>query len=174
MLKTAARLILLCALLVALPAAAQTPAATVAGPAEALAWRAFQACLAVSRDATLDTAAAQAGFLKDEQGWVAEIGERTLTLELATPSSPPGARACVMVARGPLADHAGFGKRLDAWALKEGFSPAITGTTPGGGQAARYATPDQARAVVLANYPDTGNPDQPARSILFVGWTPAP
>lgn len=174
MLKTSARLALLCAGLAALPVSAQTPAATVAGPAEALAWRAFQACLAVSRGAPLDTAAAQAGFLKDPQGWVAEIGERTLTLELATPPTPPGAKACIVVTRGPLADHAGFGRRLDAWALKEGFSPAIKGATPGGGEAARYATPDQARAVVLAYYPDTGRPDQPARTTLFVGWTPAP
>lgn len=174
MLKTAARLALLCAVLAAWPASARTPPPTAAGPAEALAWRAFQACLSISRGAPLDTAAAQAGFLKDQQGWVAEIGERTLTLELATPPSPPGARACVVVARGPLADHEGFGKRLDAWALKEGFSPAIRGATPGGGQAARYATPDQARAVVLASYPDTGRPDQPARTTLFVGWTPAP
>jgi hypothetical protein len=170
MLKTAARLVLLCALLAAWPASARTPAATVAGPAEALAWRAFQACLAVSRGATLDTAAAQAGFLKDEQGWVAEIGERTLTLDLATPPAPPGARACVMVARGPLADHAGFGKRLDAWALKEGYALAVRGETPGGGQSARYATPDESRALVLAYYPDTGRADQPTRSILFVGW----
>ncbi|HRD29707.1 MAG TPA: hypothetical protein PLO65_15505, partial [Caulobacter sp.] len=84
--------------------------------------------------------------------------------------APPGARACVMVARGPLADHAGFGKRLDAWALKEGYAPAVRGETPGGGQSARYATPDESRALVLAYYPDTGRADQPSRSILFVGW----
>lgn len=171
MFKTVARLAALCLPLVALPASARGPAAPTAGPAEALAWRALQACLSISRGASLDTAAAQAGFLRDDQGWVAEIGERTLTLELATPPAPPGARACVMVSRGPLADHAGFGARLDAWAVKEGYAPAVRGPTPGGGQSARYATPDESRALVLALYPDTGGPDQPTRTILFVGWT---
>ncbi|MBI5940075.1 MAG: hypothetical protein HY859_06585, partial [Caulobacterales bacterium] len=93
-----------------------------------------------------------------------------LTLELATPPAPPGARACVMVSRGPLADHAGFGRRIGAWAGKEGLAGQAPGVTAGGGQSLNYATPDGARAVVLVLYPDTGNPDQPARSVLFVGW----
>lgn len=176
--------------LAALPAVAQTPlsrgraplalpapppvAAAAPAAAEALAWRSLQACLAVSRGATLDKAAAEAGYQKDGAGWVAEIAERTLTLELAIPTAPPGAKACVMVARGPLADHQGFAKRIDAWAVKEGFSPATEAVSPAGASTVRYATPDGTRALVLARFPETGNPDQPARSILFVGWTPAP
>lgn len=171
MLKTFARFTVIGALLAALPAAAQPPpAATAAGPAESLAWRAFQGCLAISRGATLDTAAAQAGFLKDANGWAAEIAERSLTLDVATPPAPPGARACILVVRGPLADHAGFARRLDGWAVKDGYAPAETSTTPAGGQIVRYATPDEARALVLAYYPETGNPDQPTRTVLFVGW----
>ena len=172
MFKSAARLALLCAMIAAPPAAGQTP--PVSGAAEAMAWRSLQACLAISRGASLDKAATEAGYLKDAGGWVAEIAERTLTLELATPDSPPGAKACVMVARGPLPDHEGFAKRIDGWALKEGFAPAILATTPAGARTARYATPDGARAVVLAYFPETGNADQPSRSILFVGWVPAP
>lgn len=171
MLKTLARFIAIGALLAALPAMAQAPtAATTAGPAEALAWRAFQGCLAISRGATLDTAAAQAGFLQEGSGWAAEIGERSLTLDVATPPAPPGARACILVVRGPLADHAGFAKRLDGWAVKDGYAPAEKSATPAGGQIIRYATPDEARALVLAYYPETGNPDQPTRTVLFVGW----
>ncbi|MDO9224062.1 MAG: hypothetical protein Q7U20_10180 [Caulobacter sp.] len=171
MLKTFARFLAIGALLAALPAAAQAPpAATAAGGAEALAWRAFQSCLAISRGATLDTAAAQAGFIKDEKGWAAEIAERTLTLDVATPPAPPGARACILVVRGPLVGHTAFAKRLDAWAVKDGYTPAVTTTTPAGGQTIRYATPDEARALVLAYYPETGNPDQPTRTVLFVGW----
>lgn len=171
MLKTAARLVLSCALLTALPASAQTPPASTAGAAEALAWRAFQACLLISKGGSLDTAAPAAGFLKDDKGWAAEIAERTLTIELATPPAPPGAKSCVVVARGALADHDGFGKRIGGWAGKEGFTGPDAGTTAGGGQTLRFVTPDGARAVVLVHYPDTGNPDQPTRSILFVGWT---
>jgi len=163
-------LAVLCAALLAQPVSAQTPPVTPAGAAEALAWRALQACVAISKGAPLDTAAAQAGFVKDDTGWAAEIAERSLTLEVATPPAPPGAKACIMVARGPLADHEGLRKRLDAWALKEGFQAAIEGTTPGGGQSVRYATPDEARAIVLARYPETGNPAQPTRSVLFLGW----
>ena len=174
MLKTLARLVLVSGLLCTSPAGAQAPAASVSGPAEALAWRSLQACQAISRGSTLDKAAAEAGYLKDPGGWVAEIAERTLTLELASPSAPPGARACVTVVRGPLGDHEGFAKRLDAWALKEGFSPATRAVTAAGGRTVRYATPDGTRALILAYFPDTGNPDQPARSSLFVGWTPAP
>ncbi len=164
------RIAALCAALLALPASAQTPAITPAGAAEALAWRALQACVAISKGAPLETAAAQAGFIKDDTGWAAEIAERSLTLEVATPPAPPGAKACLMVARGPLADHEGLRKRLDAWAIKEGFQPAIVGDTQGGGQSVRYATPDEARAIVLARYPETGNPAQPTRSVLFYGW----
>jgi hypothetical protein len=51
------RLAILCAALVALPASAQTPAVTPAGAAEALAWRALQACVAISKGASLETAA---------------------------------------------------------------------------------------------------------------------
>lgn len=170
MLKTAARLALLCSLLCALPASAQTPAAVKSGPAEALAWRGFQACLQISRGASLDKAAAEAGFAKNDKDWTAEIAERTLTIALATPPAPPGAKSCVVVSRGPLADHAGFGKRIAGWAGKEGLTGPDAGVTAGGGQSVHYATPDGARAVVLVLYPDTGNPDQPARSILFVGW----
>lgn len=169
MLKTAARFALLCAMHCALPAWAQTPAAQ-SGPAEALAWRGFQACLQVSRGASLDKAAAEAGFLKDDKGWAAEIADRTLTIELATPPAPPGAKSCVVVSRGPLADHAGFGKRIGGWAGKEGLAGPEAGVTAGGGQTLNFATPDGARAVVVVRYPDTGDPDQPARSILFVGW----
>lgn len=174
MLKTAARLALLSALLCALPASAQTPATAGSGPAEAISWRGFQACLQISRGASFDKAATEAGFLKNDMGWAAEIAERTLTIAMADPPSPPGARGCVVVSRGPLADHAGFGKRISAWAGKEGLTGPVAGVTASGGQTLNYATPDGARAVVLAVYPDTGNPDQPARSILFVGWTPAP
>jgi hypothetical protein len=185
MLKPFARIAAACAALAVAPALAQTPpvltpiappavAAAAPGQAEGLAWRGFQACLAISRGAALDKAALEAGFLKDEKGWVAEIGERTLTIELATPPAPPGARACVVVSRGPLADHAGFNKRLAAWATREGFAAPVTGTTAGGGQTTQYATADGARIVVLAFYPDTGKPEQPTRSLLFVGWTPAP
>lgn len=185
MLKRSIRIAAICAALAATSAAAETPAVITPsappailsaspGQAEGLAWRGFQACLAISRGATLDKAALEAGFLKDEKGWVAEIGERTLTLELATPPAPPGARACVVVSRGPLADHAGFNKRLAAWAAREGFAAPVTGTTAGGGQTTQYATPDGARIVVLAFYPDTGKPEQPTRSLLFFGWTPAP
>lgn len=171
MLMTAARLALLSALFCTPPAWAQTPAAQVSGPAEALAWRGFQACLQISRGASLDKAAAEAGFLKDaEQDWVAEAAGRTLTIVLATPPAPPGAKSCVVVSRGPLADHAGFGKRIGGWAGKEGLAGQAPGVTAGGGQALNYATPDGDRAVVLVLYPDTGNPDQPARSVLFVGW----
>lgn len=169
MLKTAARFALLCALLCALPASAQTPAAT-SGPAEALAWRGFQACLQISRGASLDKAAAEAGFVKDDKGWAAEIVDHTLTIELVSPPAPPGSRGCAVVSRGPLADHAGFGKRIGAWAVKEGLEGPESGVTAGGGQTLNYATTDAARVVVLALYPDTGNPDQPTRSILFVGW----
>lgn len=170
MLKTVARLALPPVLLCALPAWTQTPAAQVSGPAEALAWRGFQACLQVSRGASLHKAAAEAGFLKDDEGWAAEIAERTLTIELATPPAPPGAKSCIVISRGPLADHVGFGKRIGGWAGKEGLVGQEPGVTAGGGQALNYATPDGDRAVVLALYPDTGNPDQPARSVLFVGW----
>ena len=173
MLKTAARFALLCAVLCALPASAQNPATVKSGPAEALAWRGFQACLQISRGAGLDKAAAESGFLKDDKGWTAEIADRSLTIELADPPSPPGAKGCVVVSRGPLADHAGFGKRIGAWAGKEGLAGLEAGVTAGGGQTLNYATPDGARAVVLVFYPD-GDPDQPTRSILFVGWTPAP
>lgn len=178
MLNPLARVLAACALLAALPAGAQAPApsapppaATVAGQAEGLAWRGFQACLAVQRGAPLDKAAAEAGFLKDDTGWVAELGERTLTIEQATPPSPPGAKGCVVVSRGPLADHAGFNRRIAAWAAKEGFSAPQSGVTTGGGQTEQYAVPDGSRVVVLALYPDTGQPRQPARSLLFVGWT---
>ena len=171
MLKTATRLALLSALVCALPASAQTPAVFKSGPVEALAWRGFQACLQISRGVSLDKAAAEAGFLKDDdQDWVAEVADRTLTIALADPPSPPAAKGCVVVSRGPLADHAGFGKRIGAWTGKEGLAGPTTGVTGGGGQTLNYATPDGARAVVLALYPDTGNPDQPARSVLFVGW----
>ncbi len=179
------RLVALCLALAALPAAAQTPpprgpaplplpAPTVSGPAEALAWRGLQACLAVSRGATLDKAAAEAGFLKDDKGWVAEIAERTLTIELAAPPAPPGAKACVVVSRGPLVDHAGFTRRVSAWAAKEGFAAPVEGSTAGGGKTTQYFTPDGSRAVVVAYYPETANPAQPTRSLVFVGWTPAP
>ncbi len=178
MLKPLARALAACVVLAALPAGAQAPApsgpppaATVAGPAEGLAWRGFQACLAIARGVPLDKAAAEAGFLKDATGWVAEIGERTLTLELATPPSPPGAKGCVVVSRGPLAAHAGFNKRVAAWAAREGFAAPQSGVTAGGGQTEQYAVPDGSRVVVVARYPDTGQPRQPARSLLFVGWT---
>lgn len=170
MLKTATRFALLSALFCALPASAQTPAATVSGGAEALAWRGFQACLQISRGASLDKAAAEAGFVKDDKGWAAEIADRTLTIELVSPPSPPGARGCAVASRGPLADHAGLGKRIGAWAGKEGLTGPEEGVTAGGGQTLNYATPDSARVVVLAHFPDTGNPDQPTRSVLFVGW----
>lgn len=170
MLKTAARLAFLSALLFTLPVSAQTPPAAVSGPAEALAWRGFQACLQVSRGASFDKAAAEAGFLKGDMGWWAEIAERTLTIELVNPPAPPGSRGCAVASRGPLADHAGLGKRIAGWAGKEGLSGPEEGVTAGGGQTLNYATSDAARVVVLALYPDTGNPDQPTRSVLFVGW----
>ena len=174
-----------CALLATLPAAAQTavlpaptapPAAAAVAPgqAEGLAWRGFQACVSVSRGVPFDKAAAEAGFIKDDKGWVADIGERTLTIELATPPAPPGAKACVVVSRGPLADHAGVVKRVSAWAAREGFAAPETGVTAGGGQTVQISTPDGARVIVLAYYPDAGKPEQPTRSLLFVGWTPAP
>ena len=178
MLKPLARLVAACATVAALPVDAQPvppaappPAATVAGPAEGLAWRGFQACLAVQRGILLDKAAAEAGFLKDDKGWAAEIGERTLTIELATPPSPPGAKGCVVVSRGPLADHAGFNKRIAAWAAREGFAAPQSGVTSGGGQTDQYAVPDGSRVVVLALYAETGNPAQPPRTLLFYGWT---
>lgn len=184
MLKPLCRTLAACAMFAALPAAAWASlpavppkppvAVTTAGLAEGLAWRGFQACLAVQRGIPLDKAAAEAGFLKDDKGWVAEIAERTLTIELATPPAPPGAKACVVVSRGPLADHAGFNKRIAAWAAKEGFSAPVASVTAGGGQTTRYSLPDSSRVVVLALYPDIGNPEQPPRSLLFVGWTPAP
>lgn len=181
MLKPLARALAACAILAALPAgahaqapapAAPPPAATVVGAAEGLAWRGFQACLAVQRGAPLDKAAAEAGFHKDDKGWVAEAGERTLTIELATPPAPPGAKACVVVSRGPLADHTGFNKRVATWAAKEGFAAPQSGVTAGGGRTEQYAVPDGSRVVVVAFYPDTGQPQQPTRSLVFVGWTP--
>jgi hypothetical protein len=159
MLKTAARLALLCTLLCALPASGQTPAAQVSGPAEALAWRGFQACLQVSRGVSLDKAAAEAGFLKDaDQDWVAEAAGRTLTIVLASPPAPPGAKSCVVVSRGPLADHAGFGKRIGGWAGKEGLAGPKTGVTAGGGQALNYATDVDA---IITNVLDGNGRRQP-------------
>lgn len=185
MLKSLSHLVAACALVAALPAAAQTAAqpapatptailAPAPGQAEALAWRGFQACLAVARGIPLDKAAAEAGFIKDDKGWVAEIAERTLTIDLATPPAPPGAKACIVVSRGPLADHAGVVKRISAWAAKEGFAAPETGVTAGGGQTVQLSTPDGARVIVLAYYPETGKAEQPTRSLLFLGWTPAP
>lgn len=177
MLKPLSPVLAVCALLAALPASAQAslPAippkpAAASGPAEGLAWRGFQACLAVQRGIPLDKAAAEAGFLKDDKGWVAEIGERTLTIELATPPSPPGAKGCVVVSRGPLADHAGFNKRVAAWAAREGFAAPQPGATAGGGRTEQYAVPDGSRVVVVALYAAVGDPAQPPRSLLFVGW----
>lgn len=174
MLKTAARIALLIALITAQPASAQLPAVIKSGPVESLAWRGFQACLQISRGAPLEKAAAEAGFGKTDEAWVATVEDRALSIELATPSGPPGAKACLVVSRGPLPDHEGFGKRLAGWAGKEGLSSTDTGVTPGGGQMVHYATPDGDRVAALFYYPETGNPDQPTRSILLVGWTTTP
>jgi len=156
------------------PAAPPAVAAVAPGQAEGLAWRGFLACMSVSRGIPFDKAAAEAGFIKDDKGWVADIAERTLTIELATPPAPPGARACVVVSRGPLVDHAGVVKRVSAWAAREGFAAPETGVTAGGGQTVQISTPDGARVIVLAYYPEAGKPEQPTRSLLFVGWTSAP
>ena len=72
----------------------------------------------------------------------------------------------MVVSRGPLADHAGFNKRVAAWAAREGFAAPQSGVTAGGGQTEQYAVPDGSRVVVVARYPDTGQPRQQARLLV--------
>lgn len=166
MLKIAAPLLALLVLVTAPMAAAQAPA----GPAEALAWRTFQACIAISKGATLAKAATEAGYQLADGKWLAAAGERGFVLDVAPFPALPGGKGCVVVVRGPLPDHQGFAERLGDWAAKDGFTALGGRTSPAGGQMLQFVTEDESRLMVLALFPEPGSVQQPSRTSLFVGW----
>lgn len=166
MLKIAAPFLALLVLVTAPMAAAQTPA----GPAEAFAWRSFQACVAISKGATLAKAATEAGYQLADDEWLASAGERGFMLEVVPFPALPGGKGCVVLVRGPLSDHQGFAKRLNDWAAKDGFTALGARTSPAGGQMLQFVTEDESRLLVLALFPEPGSERQPSRTSLFVGW----
>ncbi len=139
------------------------------GPAEALGWRSFQACVAISKGTPLAKAATEAGYRLEGDAWVADVDGRRFVLLTQPFQSLPNGRACLVVVRGPLADHDGFAKRLGDWAVKDGFSDMGASTTPSGGKTVQYGDGTNLRLLLVALFPD-GNPEQPTRSSLFLGW----
>lgn len=166
MIKLAAPLLALLVLFAVPPAVAQAPA----GPAEALAWRSVQACVAISRGATVAKAATEAGYRQHGETWIAAAGERGFTLEIKPFPPVPNGMACILVVRGPLADHAGFGERLADWAIKDGYAAMGTSDSPSGARMEKFGAASPVRLLILARYPETGKPEQPARTSVFVGW----
>ncbi|MFZ5670935.1 MAG: hypothetical protein ACOY4K_15715 [Pseudomonadota bacterium] len=155
-----------CLLLAAGPAAAQSQTA------DAFAWRSFEACNAVFMGQPKEAAAREAGYRYDNGEWKAEVDGHSFLFASGPIPRLEGAQICTVTVVAPMSPTGPLAGQLRDWARREGFSVMKPSTSAAGGDLIGYEErAGEGRRAGLAQYPE-GNPEQPARTTLFMNWPP--